>query len=180
MLQTFETDRLILRERTLEDIEQCMEMDQDPEVVKYIPEIMEVLHGPKPNLEKHKGFVIKRLEADYPDGLGYWTIESKEHGRRFMGWILLIPADGIGPEVEIGWRLKRIYWGKGYATEAAKTIVDHAFDTVGLAKVIADIHYLNQGSIRVAEKLGFRLENTNEDSTAPYVSYSIDNKSFFS
>ncbi len=172
MLQTFETDRLILRERTLEDLENCIEMDQDLEVVKYIPEIVELINGPVSSYNKHRVFVKNRIEAVYPEGLGYWTIETKGLGE-FIGWILLIPIDNIGPDIEIGWRLKQIHWGKGYATEAARVILQYAFNSVELEKIVADIHYLNQGSIRVAEKLGFKLESSNDDSTYNYIRYSI-------
>lgn len=170
MLQTFETDRLLLRERTLEDLQNCIDLDRDLEVVKYIPGIVKLLHGPESSAEKHRGFVKERIETDYPEGLGYWAIESKD-SREFIGWILLIPIDNLGPEVEIGWRLKRSHWGKGYATEAARVILQHAFRNVDLNKVVADIVPLNHGSIRVAEKIGLKFECENKHD----VRYSISN-----
>ncbi|SET35233.1 Protein N-acetyltransferase, RimJ/RimL family [Salinibacillus kushneri] len=173
MLQSFESERLILRERTLEDIEKCIEMDHDLEVVKYIPEIVELINGPHASYKKHREFVRKRIETVYPNGLGYWTIELKDHIREFIGWVMLIPIDNIGPETEIGWRLKRNHWGKGYATEAARIILQYAFDTIELDKIVADIHYLNRGSIRVAEKIGLKFEGLNDDNTNHYVRYSI-------
>lgn len=175
MLPTFETNRLILHERTPEDIDQCIELDCDPEVVKYIPEIAELIYGPEANKERHREFVRKRTEAIYPTGMGYWTIESIDTSREFIGWVMLIPIDNIGHDIEIGWRLKRSHWGKGYATEAAKIILHHAFDNVGLQNIVADIHYLNKGSIRVAEKIGFTIENRISDTTDNYVRYSIYN-----
>ncbi|MCF6137714.1 GNAT family N-acetyltransferase [Pseudalkalibacillus berkeleyi] len=173
MLQTFETDRLILRERTLEDMENCVEMDRDLEVVKYIPEIVELINGPSSNQIKHKDFIRKRIETIYPKGLGYWTVESKDNDKKFIGWILLIPIDNIGPDIEIGWRLKQKYWGKGYATEAARVILQHALNNVELEKIVADIHYLNQGSKKVAKKIGLKLESPKEDNTNNYLRYSI-------
>jgi RimJ/RimL family protein N-acetyltransferase len=61
-----------------------------------------------------------------------------------------------GPEIEIGWRLVRAAWGRGYATEAARPVLDHALETLGLGEVIADIDPENAASARVALKLGFR------------------------
>ncbi|MGP4070339.1 GNAT family N-acetyltransferase [Halobacillus sp. B29] len=173
MLETFETERLILRERTMKDLEDCLRMDCEEEVVKYIPEVRELLNSPKSNPDKHIEFVKNRMETTYPNGLGYWTIESKVNNGEFIGWILLIPIDNIGPEVEIGWRLKRDYWGAGYATEAGNTILTYAFDTVDLENVVADIHPSNRGSIRVAEKLGFSVEESINESAGNYVRYSI-------
>ncbi|MBW8838037.1 MAG: GNAT family N-acetyltransferase, partial [Burkholderia sp.] len=72
----------------------------------------------------------------------------------FLGWVLLIPADAVGPEIEIGWRLPRKAWSSGIATEAATAVLQHAFATLRLQEVVAEIDPLNLASIRVAEKLG--------------------------
>ena len=171
MLRTFETDRLILRERTLADIESCIEMDREPEVVKYIPEVNKLVNGTSANERKHREFIRERTEAEYPEGMGYWVIESKEDQRQFVGWILLIPLDAVGPEIEIGWRLKRKYWGKGYATEAAKVILQYAFEFLEIKEVVAYIDQMNKGSIRVAEKIGLVHKGGLE--TDNYIRYSI-------
>jgi RimJ/RimL family protein N-acetyltransferase len=61
-----------------------------------------------------------------------------------------------GPEIEIGWRLIRRAWGRGYATEAARPVLHHALGTLRLPQVIADIDPENTASVGVARKLGFR------------------------
>ncbi|WP_164125920.1 GNAT family N-acetyltransferase, partial [Stenotrophomonas maltophilia] len=61
------------------------------------------------------------------------------------------------PEIEIGWRLNRHAWGKGYATEAARPIVAHAFQTVGLDRIVAEIDPANSASMHVAEKIGLKF-----------------------
>lgn len=152
MLPTILTERLILRPRVIDDLEACLAMDSDPEVVRYI-------RGPWSDREKHREFVINRITTDYPTGLGYWTILKNDGNHEFLGWVLLIPIDGYGPEIEIGWRLIRDAWGKGFATEAAKAILKYAFETLGITKVVADIHIDNSGSRRVAEKIGLQLES---------------------
>ncbi|MFD1363447.1 GNAT family N-acetyltransferase [Lentibacillus salinarum] len=164
MLSTFETDRLILRERTLEDFEKCIEMDREPEVVDYIPELQKIVSGTSANEKKHRSFVKQRFEAEYPEGMGYWTIETKEDHKKFVGWVLLIPLDAVGPDIEIGWRLRPKYWGKGYATETARVILQYAVESLKLKEVIADIHKMNKGSIRVAEKIGMAYKRTEEAS----------------
>ena len=71
-----------------------------------------------------------------------------------MGWVLLIPEDGVGPDVEIGWRLHPDYWGNGFASEAALALVPHAFGTLNLPRIVAGIDQRNHGSIGVARKIG--------------------------
>jgi len=86
--------------------------------------------------------------------MGYWTIRNRYDATDFLGWILLIPSDTVGPATEIGWRLPRKAWGSGFATEAAKPVLQHALATLRLPEVVAEIDALNLASIRVAEKLG--------------------------
>ena len=149
MLPSLDTARLLIRERTLDDLEPCLEMDRDPEVTRYIA-------GPWRDPIAHRQLLVHRMTRRYPPGLGYWSIRERAAPERFIGWVLLIPDHGVGPEVEIGWRLVRSAWGKGIATEAARALVQHAFETVRLPRVIADIASDNQASLRVARKLGMR------------------------
>ncbi|MCB5204684.1 GNAT family N-acetyltransferase [Neorhizobium sp. T786] len=149
MLPTFETERLLLRPRTMGDFDACLAMDCDLEVTKFIL-------GPWLNSAEHESFLKQRIQHPYGRGLGYWSIFPKHNSDEFMGWVLLTPEDVTAPEIEIGWRLNRKAWGKGYATEAALPILNHAFKTVGINRVIADIDPHNSASIRVAEKIGMR------------------------
>jgi RimJ/RimL family protein N-acetyltransferase len=151
MQPLFETPRLVLRPRTLADTEACLAMDRDPEVTRFVS-------GPWTDPAAHRAFVERRTLGPYPPGLGYWTVLRRGDGE-FLGWILLIPEDAQGPEVEIGWRLVRAAWGRGYATEAAAPVLRHAFAGLGLEAVVAEIDPANTASIRVAEKLGLRRED---------------------
>lgn len=147
MQPVFETQRLILRPRTLSDTEDCLAMDRDPEVTRFVD-------GPWSDGQKHRAFIETRTLARYPAGMGYWTIRNRNNAADFLGWVLLIPSDAVGPDIEIGWRLPRKAWGSGIATEAARPVLQHAFTTLHLPEVVAEIDALNVGSIRVAEKLG--------------------------
>jgi RimJ/RimL family protein N-acetyltransferase len=147
MLPALDTARILIRERTLADLESCLDMDRDPEVTRHIA-------GPWRDPVAHRQFVTFRITREYPPGLGYWSIRERTDPNRFVGWVLLIPDHGSGPDVEIGWRLVRSAWGRGIATEAARTLVKHAFETVRLPRVIADIAAENQASLHVAQKLG--------------------------
>lgn len=136
-------------------------MDRDPEVTKYVPR-------PWSDPAGHEAFVRGRIEADYGPGLGYWSVFAHDRPEHFLGWILLIPCDGIGPEIEIGWRFLRETWGKGYATEAARPVLAHAMDTLALDRVVAEIHPDNDGSVRVALKLGMSDEGLIDKAGTPW------------
>lgn len=150
MLPTFHTERLIVRPRRLGDLEACLAMDRDPEVVRYLP-------GPWHEPDAHLEFVVHRMTAAYPPGLGYWSVVPRAEPERYLGWVLLIPNDAVGPEIEIGWRFNRASWGQGYATEATRPVLRHGFVDAGLGRVIATVHADNVRSQRVAEKIGLRL-----------------------
>lgn len=149
MLPAFETGRLWVRARRMTDFDACLAMDRDPEVTGFIP-------GPWNDPAKHEAFLRERIETSLGEGLGYWSIFPKTQPDQFVGWILLIPQDGIGPEVEIGWRLNRSAWGQGFAPEAARPVIEHAFNTAGLKRSVADINPGNLSSLRVAGKIGMK------------------------
>ena len=157
VLPSFATARLALTPRSMADFDACLAMDQDPQVTRHI-------HGPWADPAAHRAFLRDRIQADHGPGLGYWTIRPRddraEDAQGFLGWILLIPLDALGPEIEIGWRLPRHAWGQGLATEAARPILDHGLRTLGLPKIVADIHTANPASLAVAAKLGLRPTTT--------------------
>jgi RimJ/RimL family protein N-acetyltransferase len=153
MQPTFKTDRLVLCPRTLADTEACLAMDRDSEVTRFVS-------GPWSDPAAHKAFIEARTLGPYAPGLGYWTICRRDDPGSFVGWTLLIPNGAIGPEIEIGWRLRREAWGQGLAVEAARPVLRHAFVTLKLPEVVAEIDSANTASLRVAEKLGLRLAGT--------------------
>jgi hypothetical protein len=135
-LPTFRTARLILRPRTIADYDACLAMDR---------------RSGRGAL--HAGTMGGRAS---PPGIPARPHHPQTAPDRFLGWVLLIPRDAVGPEIEIGWRLVQAAWGQGYASEAAAAIVRHGFETTGLDRVIAEIHPEHVRSQRVAEKLGLR------------------------
>ena len=154
------------------DFEACLAMDRDPDVTRY-------LRGPWDDPEEHRCFLTDRIQTAWPSGLGYWSIFAKVRPDEFLGWILLIPYEGIGPEIDIGWRLRQVAWGKGYAGEAARPVVEHAFKTVGLTRLVADIDPRNTPSMRVAEKIGMTFVGDNAYSDGhPCKSYVTTAESF--
>ncbi len=166
MLPGFKTERLLLRPRTMDDFEDCIAMDRNPVITKFIP-------GPWNDDARHRQFLTERMKADYGIGLGYWSIFDKSKPDQFLGWILLIPHNGVGPDVEIGWRLNHHAWGKGIATEAAKPVLEHGFKVTSADRIIADIDPRNMASIRVAEKLGMVLTGDTEEDGHHFATYTI-------
>ena len=166
MLPTFQTARLTVSPRTTRDTDACLAMDSDPAVVRFVS-------GPWSDPVAHRAFIERRTAGPYPDGLGYWSIRRRDQPD-FLGWVLLIPADGFRPEIEIGWRLRRSEWGQGIATEAAQPLLRHGFETLLLRHIIAEIDPGNLASQRVAEKLGLTSVAEVLHEGRPALRYCID------
>ena len=151
MVPTLETDRLRLTPRTATDIEACVAMDSDLEVRRYItPDFRDRFDA-----DAYRDTLEERVAIDAGRGFGWWIIRQRDAPERFHGLAMLIPVGLEGPEIEIGWRLPRASWGRGYATEAATGILAYAFDDLALSEVIACIDPENGRSIAVAARLGF-------------------------
>ena len=164
MQPTFRTDRLVLRPRTLADTEACLDMDRDQEVTRFVS-------GPWADPAAHRAFIEARTRGPYREGFGYWTICRRDEAGSFVGWVLLIPTDAAGPEIEIGWRLRRDAWGRGLASEASMPVLRHAFLTLRLLEVVAEIDPDNAGSLKVAEKIGLRLRGAVSHRGTPALRY---------
>lgn len=165
-MECFETSRLLLRPRRADDFQACCVMDADPEVIRYVG-------APWSNEAEHLTFLRRRIETVYPPGLGYWTLVPKDDPAGFLGWVMLCPCDVAGAEVEIGWRLPRAAWGRGYATEAAAPILDQGFRKAAFSWVVADIDPANTASIRVAEKIGLTFTGMVDYAGEPARRYSL-------
>jgi RimJ/RimL family protein N-acetyltransferase len=142
----FETGRLILRSRGLEDLEACVAINSDPRVMTY-------LGTPWPP-ERQRIHLSGQMAKNWGPGLGYWSIFRRAAPDELLGWAGVVPVDD-GPEVQVAYRLKPDAWGAGIATEAASRLLAHAFETLALPSVVALIHPDNRGSQNVIAKLGF-------------------------
>ena len=145
------TDRLILKPRTLEFLDDCLAMDRDPEVTRYIP-------GPWDKPDEHIAFIKQRMATEFPEKMGYYAVleKSSEH---FLGWVMLLPFHQHSGVAEIGWRLNRRSWGYGYATEAALELKNLALELAEIHTLVAEVMEGNEASIRLCEKLGLNHSN---------------------
>jgi RimJ/RimL family protein N-acetyltransferase len=145
-----ETERLILRRLTEADLDNLVELDSDPEVMRYLS------GGPATPRDVIERDILPRLLHAYEasGGLGAWAAIEKASGD-FLGWLSLRPHDGSPPgEVELGYRLRRAAWGKGYATEGSRALIKKGFTEQGVQRVIATTYQYNLASRRVMERLG--------------------------
>jgi RimJ/RimL family protein N-acetyltransferase len=152
----FNTGRLILRLPEESDAEPLMEMDADPEVMRYVGAGAVI----SPDRDRVLRAIARWRQRWDEQGFGMWSIVVGETGQ-YAGWVMLaVPAflPEILPAVEIGYRLRRDQWGHGYATEAAAELLRFGFMDAGLDKIVSTRHVDNLQSKRVQEKLGMRLE----------------------
>lgn len=140
------TARLVLTPLSAEGTEACMAMDADPRVRRYF--------DPIADWGAYRNRLRRLLAGPYEPGQGFWSIADQRTPDRFLGWVMLIPLAGEGPQVEVGYRLRFEAWGRGIATEAAGVIRDHGFSTCKLDEIIAVTHPENTGSQRVLKKIG--------------------------
>jgi RimJ/RimL family protein N-acetyltransferase len=139
-----QTERLLLRRFGPGDLEALVELDSDPVVMFHIT------GGRATPREEIEQVVLPAFIAG-----GYWAAEEQATGD-FVGWFHLRPSDGHpSEEPELGYRLRREYWGRGYATEGCRALTDHAF-TRGAERVRAETMVAHAASRRVMEKAGLR------------------------
>jgi RimJ/RimL family protein N-acetyltransferase len=112
--------------------------------------------GPTTTLEESRERLERMLGYQRDHGFTFWAVTDGTSGE-LLGDCGLIPLEGVGPEVELGYRFASGQWGKGYATEAAAACRDLGFERYGLERIYVDVHPHNEGSKNVARKLGARL-----------------------
>ena len=151
-----ETERLELRRFTGDDVENLVELDADPEVMRFIT-------GGRPTpRDEIENEVLPAFLGYYERyaGYGFWAALEKASGD-FVGWFHFRPERGAPPdEVELGYRLRRSAWGKGYATEGSRALIEKGFAELGVRRVFATTMAVNLASRRVMEKAGLRFVRT--------------------
>ncbi len=109
------------------------------------------------DVEESRGRLERLIEHQEQHGFSLWAVTDLQSAT-VMGDCGLILYAHKGPEIELGFRLGKAYWGKGYATEAARAWVAHGFGLLGLDRIVAATHPENAASQRVLEKVGMRFE----------------------
>ena len=151
-----ETERLLLRRFTESDVANLHELDGDPEVMRFI-------NGGRPvSRDVIRNEILPRFLRAYErfEGFGVWAAIERSTGQ-FVGWFEFYPRKDAGPEeVELGYRLRRSAWGKGYATEGSRALIRKGFTELGVQRVVAETMAVNAASRRVMEKAGLKYVRT--------------------
>jgi RimJ/RimL family protein N-acetyltransferase len=145
-MDTLETDRLTLRMLRESDLDAYAQMCADPEVMRYLGDGQPLV---RPMAWRNLAMMIGHWSLR---GYGLWAVEERASGV-LVGRIGFWEPEGW-PGFELGWVLRRPFWGRGYATEGARAALPFAFTRLGRPHVISLIHPENAASIRVAQRLG--------------------------
>ena len=150
------TDRLLLREFTVADVDDLLQTDGDARVMRYLA------NGLAPRTREEVAAGLGRAAKSYAERPGYGLLHaSRRDDGRFVGGCGLFKVPEA-EDIEIAYRLPFAWWGNGYATEMAGAVLAHAFATLALDRVIGLTWPENLASQRVLRKIGMREEGTEE------------------
>jgi [ribosomal protein S5]-alanine N-acetyltransferase len=147
----FETERLVIRPYTMDDMDDFFRLNGDEEVMRYI--------RPAQTLTQAKEFLQKIITA-YTEkpGIGRWSMLTKGN-EQFVGSFAIIPVEG-SDKLQIGYALLKENWGKGYASESVNGGIQYAFAALGLTEIAAITYPENVSSQKVLLKSGFVFDKT--------------------
>ncbi|KZK95949.1 anhydro-N-acetylmuramic acid kinase [Pseudovibrio sp. Ad46] len=145
-----ETERLVLRKWELADLDGLVEMNADPRVMEFYPSVLSRAESEK--------MLARYMDAQQQHGFCF-SVASEKRSGRFLGYCGLKVSGYqehllFGPCVEIGWRLLRSEWGKGFATEAAQMWLGFGLETLKLNEIVSFTPVQNSRSEKVMQRLG--------------------------
>jgi len=151
MAGPLESERVLLREWRESDVEPWVALNLDAENLQYFPRVY--------SAEESLASYMRIRDLLNENSFGLWAAQEKSSGE-FMGFVGLmhhnIPGISFMPCYEIGWRLDKKYWGKGYATEAAKVVLAFGLEELQLEKIYSFTAKGNIPSINVMKKIGLQ------------------------
>ncbi len=146
---------------TRDDADALFDLDQDTDVMHFIN------GGKMTSMEDILSVSIPRLEsyADQSEGWGIWKVSLRgevDDSKAYLGWVLVRPMDFFSEapqynNLELGWRFKQSSWGHGFATEAAKMVMDTVCAPLKITRVSALALEQNVASINIMKKLGMKF-----------------------
>jgi [ribosomal protein S5]-alanine N-acetyltransferase len=160
-----QTPRLLLRQFTEADAGLLLQLNSNPEVLKY-------LHEPLLKTEEQALQVLQNIILpQYKNNLGRWAIHLKSTNE-FIGWCglkYLVDTD----EIDLGYRLMQQFWGNGYAFEAAKHTMDYGFNQLHLKTIVGRAHVENTGSLKILQKLGMQFIKEEIEDNCPVKTFML-------
>lgn len=176
---TLETSRLILRQWQESDYAEFARMNADPEVMRYFPKLL--------TREESDALTDKFAKLIDEKGWGFWSTQTKAD-KQFIGLVGLNWVDDLPfPEcIEVGWRLDRPFWGKGFASEAAVAALHFAFSVLKQDRVAAFTTIANSASRKVMSRIGMADAHRNflhprvpaDSGLQEHVYYEIERRKF--
>ena len=160
-----QTPRARLREFTEDDLDVLVPLVADPEQMRFYPSTR--------TRDDARAWIQLNLRRYVEPGYGFWLVEAIDSGE-FIGYSGIRPqtVDGID-ETELGWHIAKTHWNQGLGTEVAGAVRDLAFSRFELDRLIALIDPANVASVRVAEKIGMRVEKEAVVDGYPWTIYSV-------
>lgn len=155
-----ETERLIIRVFEEADVDSLSSINRDPLVMKYFPSLEEI--------EETRDAISRVREHQNKYGYSFYATELKSTQKLigFVGIKNVTFDTHFTPAIEIGWRISSLHWNKGYATEAAISVVNLAFNTLGIKELVSFAVEANMASRRIMEKIGM-THNVKDDFNHP-------------
>ncbi len=144
----FESERLGFRMWKDSDRKLFARMNKDLEVMEFFPKSL--------NEEESNAFVDRIQDHMEKDGYGLWAVEIKETGDfiGFIGFAKPSFESFFTPCIEIGWRLDKEFWNRGYGTEGARRCLEYGFDKLGFTEIHSFTSKINVRSWHLMEKIG--------------------------
>ena len=165
-----ETERLTLRKMTENDAEELFDIFSDPIAMRFFGVLFD-----RPRMEK---WVRNNLEHEKQHGFSLLSVVLKDNGEVIGDCGLETDQIDGQTVVGIGFDFKRSYWGRGYATEAARAVLEYGFTNLGLDSISGWIDPKNTPSQRVAERIGMSLDRCVDRGGKKYALYSIKRKNW--
>jgi RimJ/RimL family protein N-acetyltransferase len=153
---TVETERLILKPHTLDNLEKMHRWENDPELLYYNDDQPE--DRQPDSLEETRQYLERIMQPQPEANLIHFAIHKKADGD-FIGYGMLAYIDRYNRRCRMGITIgEQAEWGKGYARETLQAVIDYCFESLGLNRISVEIYDFNERSIRLFEDLGFRRE----------------------
>jgi RimJ/RimL family protein N-acetyltransferase len=163
-----ETARLRLREMAEADVHDVYLLNSSPNVMRYLG-----AERALSSLEEALALLRVRIFPQYQKyGVGRWAVILKDNDL-FIGWCGL-KYDPAANEYDLGYRFIENYWGKGYATEAARGVIEYCRQHLIGKRIVGKALIENVASIRVLENIGMRFEKFEEDNDGTVAVYVLD------
>lgn len=151
-MEKLQTKRALLRRFQISDLNNMILLESNPDVMKFTPS--RIPQGIEKTTARLKSLIEK--ETAYAP-LGVWAVELKDTGD-FVGWFMLVKTEFDLPE--IGFMIVKDHWGKGIASEVARTLINFAITDLHYPGVAAVTDHDNAASIHILQKLGFKKVNS--------------------